>query len=1039
MSNKVFISFILILLFASLSDKTGFTQNCVTQPLSSQYQCQTWGTNDGVYANIYSINQTYDGFLLVGCDQGILSFDGINFISLVESSLLENGKECYSICVLQDSSVLCGLNNGTLLRYREGLSTLFDSTNSFHKSSISSIAEDPDGGIWVGTEGSGLFHYFGGTRVQYNASNGLPSDFVTSLAYGQQGEIWAGTQEGLCKVMDGKISVLTKNDGLSHNFILSLLHDSQSRLWIGTPGGLNIFENNTMRRVEIGALTSEENIRAITEDAEGNIWVTSFSKGIYRISPSLDKLERLEEMNGLPSSTLVYSMFCDNESNIWLGFSGNFGLSQLQKPIIKTYTQQDGLSGNNILPLYATQEGTVWIGTAIGGFNKYSQCQFTNFGDLLGLGTNPVYTIGEDSDHNLWIGSEEKLVVFNGKTVVKTFQDMELNNSSFHAVFRTRDGSLWIGTNNGIYIFKDGEMSTLTKENGLSDVQIFCFTEDSEGNIWIGTQNGGINIYHNGVIEQLTVNEGLSDDMILCMVEDSEGIMWVGTASGGLNLVDRSSGHIYAYGKESGLDNTIYQILEDNYGYLWMGVDRGILSIERDQFRKKMTDSISTLDPKVFNTSDIDQPLSVSGGIFPSACKLPDGTLWFPTSQGVAVIHPDRMQAEVDFPQMVIQEVIVNHNLQPLGPDYKLPPGVIHLEIKFTAPTFISPNLIQFRYKLVGYDDDWVYPKGRSAYFTKIPHGNYEFEVEATNRLGQWSGKITKVPITVKPFFYQTVWFLIICIFIGLLLVYSVVRYRIRYFREKELEILVDKRTAELQELNRELDRRVLDRTAELAAANQELEAFTYSVSHDLRAPVRRIEGLVEALIEDSASQLDELGKDLLGKVADSSVEMGELIEEFLKLARIARQEIDKTELNLSHQVKEIIEELAEADPERKVSIKIEPNILVNGDPRLIRITLQNLLNNAWKYTGKSIKPEIIFGCQEQDGQKVYFIQDNGVGFDMGHYDKLFTPFLRLHSDDQFTGTGIGLATVKRIIIKHGGKIWAQAEPGKGSTFFFTL
>ena len=107
MSNKVFISFILILLFASLSDKTGFTQNCVTQPLSSQYQCQTWGTNDGVYANIYSINQTYDGFLLVGCDQGILSFDGINFISLVESSLLENGKECYSICVLQDSSVLC--------------------------------------------------------------------------------------------------------------------------------------------------------------------------------------------------------------------------------------------------------------------------------------------------------------------------------------------------------------------------------------------------------------------------------------------------------------------------------------------------------------------------------------------------------------------------------------------------------------------------------------------------------------------------------------------------------------------------------------------------------------------------------------------------------------------------------------------------------------------------------------------------------------------------------------------------------------------
>jgi light-regulated signal transduction histidine kinase (bacteriophytochrome) len=291
----------------------------------------------------------------------------------------------------------------------------------------------------------------------------------------------------------------------------------------------------------------------------------------------------------------------------------------------------------------------------------------------------------------------------------------------------------------------------------------------------------------------------------------------------------------------------------------------------------------------------------------------------------------------------------------------------------------------------------------------------------------------------IKPFFYESVWFMILCALVGIFLIYATVRYRIRQIREKELEVLVEKRTAELKQLNRELDQRVFDRTAELAASNQELEAFSYSVSHDLRAPVRRIEGLIQAVIEDFASQMNQAGKDFLEKIRESTGEMNQLIEEFLKLARIARQELDKTELDMSRLAAEVTDDLARTDPGRKVMVNIHPGLKAMGDTRLIRIVLQNLLGNAWKYTGKNPSAEIEFACRKDHHQAIFFIRDNGVGFDMNHYDKLFAPFMRLHSDDQFTGTGIGLATVKRIIVKHGGKIWAQSEPGKGSTFYFTF
>jgi PAS domain S-box-containing protein len=226
---------------------------------------------------------------------------------------------------------------------------------------------------------------------------------------------------------------------------------------------------------------------------------------------------------------------------------------------------------------------------------------------------------------------------------------------------------------------------------------------------------------------------------------------------------------------------------------------------------------------------------------------------------------------------------------------------------------------------------------------------------------------------------------------------------------------------------------------AELEASNKELEAFAYSVSHDLRAPLRSMEGFSSALMEDYAEKLDEQGKKYLNYVQESSELMGQLIDDLLKLSRVTRADMNYEMVNLSGLGDTIVAELKRSEPNRKVEIKISPNINVFGDRNLLRLALENLLGNAWKFSSKCEVTSIEMGECNYNGKLTYFIRDNGVGFDMTYVDKLFKPFQRLHKASEFAGTGIGLATVQRIIRRHGGEVWAEGKVEEGATFYFTL
>ncbi len=258
-----------------------------------------------------------------------------------------------------------------------------------------------------------------------------------------------------------------------------------------------------------------------------------------------------------------------------------------------------------------------------------------------------------------------------------------------------------------------------------------------------------------------------------------------------------------------------------------------------------------------------------------------------------------------------------------------------------------------------------------------------------------------------------------------------------------QMEDVTERMRAEaaVKTLNRTLEARVAARTRELSEANSELEAFAYSVSHDLRAPLRAIEGFSRILSERHASGLDALGQDYLERVRRATARMAELIDALLKLTRISRSELAVSDIDLSALADEVVADLAHVDPQRRVDVRIQPGMRTRGDRALLRTLLENLIGNAWKFTRDAAHPNIEFGVESFDGERapMYFVRDNGAGFDPDYIDKLFRPFQRLHSHDVFAGHGIGLASVKRIVERHGGQVAAEGKPGQGATFRFRV
>jgi signal transduction histidine kinase len=504
------------------------------------------------------------------------------------------------------------------------------------------------------------------------------------------------------------------------------------------------------------------------------------------------------------------------------------------------------------------------------------------------------------------------------------------------------------------------------------------------------------------------------------MIEDTEHVLWMGSYGGG--LVRMKDSNIVRYTYSNGLSNdVILKILEDDNSNLWMSSIKGISFVSKHMLNDFANGKIDHIHCTAYNSSD---GMIVSECSTPTGCKTSDGRLWFPTPRGIVVVDPNHIPKNILPPPVVIEQVTINNKDYSPYASIQILQGDGQAEFHYGGMSFIAPEKVYFRYMLEGFDTDWKTVGTRhTAFYTNLPTGKYNFRVTACNNDGIWNEAGASFAFELRPHFYQTSWFYSLLLIAFGASLFSVYRLRVWSLLKRK----------------KELEQHVFDRTLQLETANKELEAFAYSVSHDLRAPLRAIDGYVRMLAEDYEKYIDDKGKHICSVINNETKHMDRLIDDLLTLSRIGYKEIKMANIDMEKLVHAIFVELVPAEQRQRIDLHIDHLPAAVGDPTLIREVWMNLLSNAIKFSSKRERAVIDIGFKQEGQRIIYYIRDNGAGFDMRYAERLFGVFQRLHSEKEFEGTGVGLALVQRLIHRHGGTIWATSVVDQGTTFFFTL
>ena len=799
------------------------------QKALTQYRHDVWASDHGLPQNsIQDILQDRTGYLWLATQEGLVRFDGVSF-------------------------------------------TVFDRRNTpeLRFNHILELLEGSDGGLWVGTYGAGVLRLRDGLFSAYSLEDGLSQEIVPSPAETPNGSVWAGTNGGgLNRILEASIRVYGEEEGLASSFVGSLLADSKGELWVGTLGdGLFRLDGDRIEEAYAAEGLDDADIRCLHETPAGEIWVGTTS-GLYVIREG--RLDHLSTADGLPHD-IVYALYTDRHGNLWIGTNGG-GLARFQHGRFETLRKADGLTSNFVLSLAEDREGSLWIGTAGGGLNRLSDGKFVTYStreglssDFVrcvlqdtkgamwfgtygggvsilrkgrfetldsgsGLGSDVVRCLWEDSGGDIWAGTYGGgLSRISGGMARVYSRDDGLSNDFIFSVIEDRSGDIWVGTNGGgICRFRNGTFECFDSRDGLSSDFVLTLLPDRESGIWIGTDGGGLDRFRGGRFERLTTEDGLPNGVVLALHQDREGALWIGTNGGGLSRY--AEGRLIHWTTREGIyDDAIFGIVEDRLENLWLTSNKGVFRVSRKSIREYLQGRTSRLDSLPLGKMDGMGSSECNAGS-PAGCRSRDGRLWFPTIAGVSVLDPENLGGNAQPPPVIVEGLVMDSvplDLSRGQQNLRFPPGGKNLEIHYTGLSFLAPSRVRFRYRLEGFNEDWVDAgTRRTAFFTNLPPGSHRFQVIACNNDGVWNEAGATLTFFIEPRFYQMTWFWAV---IALILATAaaagyVLRVRQLQRSRKRLALLVEDRTHRLREANAQLE----DRSRQLAQANETLQRLSY-------------------------------------------------------------------------------------------------------------------------------------------------------------------------------------------------------------------
>jgi ligand-binding sensor domain-containing protein/two-component sensor histidine kinase len=787
----------------------------------TQYGYSFWTIKHGLPdTTIWSIAQTLDGYIWLGTPAGLVRFDGVRFTSFNFPSNKEATVE--NLWVGKDGSLwICSYNTG-LSQFKDGQLIPFTKKDGLSSNRVTSFYQDQQGNIWIGNLYSGLDLLKDNRVINYKEKDGLSNNQVTSITEDNDGALWIATNDGISKLKDGHFTNYGISDGLPDHRIKEIIKDRNGNIWIATAKGLVKFKDNRFITYTTKDGLSSNKIDSIVEDSDGNLWIGTEGSGLNRLTG--ETFTAFTTIEGL-SSDDIRTIFEDREKNIWIGTRGG-GLCLLKERQYTLYTIKDGLANNHVKAC-VDDNGTIWCGT-LNGLSKYKDGKFITYTTEDGLIDNDVIAITRGLNGSIWIGTTNGLnKLQNNRFTYYTTKD-GLASNKVTVLHASKDGTLWIGSKGTIQKFKDGKFNTYSIPD--SDAAIKVIYEDSDNNIWFG--GGGLNLLKDGQVTTYTTKDGLSSNIVRSIYRDKDGALWIGTRKG----LDRFKDEKFiSFSIKDGLiDDRIIELFEDGRDNFWISSRAGMSRISRKELNDYAEGRLKQFSVHFIEREDGNRNVTHNGAGDFHGCKSMDGKIWFPSLQGLVVVDPYKSIMDSGKIPVHIEEIIVDNRSIEAKNYLQLSPSSRDLEIHYTGVSFVSPENLRFKYKLQGFDKDWIDAGNRrAAYYTNLPPGNYSFKVIARNNDGVWDELGDSFNFYLPPHFYQTYWFYALCLMPIGLIAWGVYLLRMKHV-QSQFSAAISERTRIARELHDTLLQDIAGIALKLELVNQAIERAPTSAKKEL-------------------------------------------------------------------------------------------------------------------------------------------------------------------------------------------------------------
>jgi ligand-binding sensor domain-containing protein/tRNA A-37 threonylcarbamoyl transferase component Bud32 len=712
---------------------------------------------------ILHILQDRSKYIWLGTNSGLVRFDGVNFV-LFDSKNTEAFGDSFITNIYEDrrGTLWCGTYRGDLIKLEQGKFSHQALARSGSSRNINAITEDAQGNLWIAVT-DGLICKPAGFADRYIEDAAFAGKKVVDFFKDSDGHLWLVTDKTelfKCEREQWRYYAL-----ISANFegsTSALYRTRDGRFWIGTDNGVYVFKDNKIERIALGGGISE-NVICFLEDRDFNLWMGT-EGGLFRIaSGQTQKLTSAQELG----KNLVYSLCEDDEGSLWVGTIDG-GLWQFRDEKITTFTGMEGVGGDMVRSLHGAGGGDLWVGGQGGYLNCLTNGRFEKNRLPARLLGGSIWSIETDNDLSVWLGTDRGLLHFlQGRFLeISTKIPVQAAGVEIRCVLKDSSGRLWAGTwGKGLGRFEAGKWIWYTTEQGLADNHIACLYEDLKGSLWVGSETGlsFLPALGNGPFSS---EPNLNGCHVVSLYQDQGRAMWVGTFNQGLKVLD--NGRLGSVTIDQGLfDNRIYAILEDHRANLWLSSERGIFRAGKNELEKAAFDPRIKVRGRLFDENDGMKSRICNGGS-PAAWKDGNGQLWFATLAGVASVDPAHIRKNEQIPPVQMEAVVVDRRSLPtsgtsMAAPLKLTAGSKRFEFKYTALSFIRSDKIEFKYKLEGYENDWTNAGNRrEAFYNDLRPGRYSFRVIAANADGVWNLAGASFVFCLKPFIYQTWWFLVL-------------------------------------------------------------------------------------------------------------------------------------------------------------------------------------------------------------------------------------------------------------------------------------